>query len=386
MLCGTTFRVPGDVSGDRFDELRELCAAAGDKASLAIGMAGLVMDHTQQDRMHEASELASEAMALIESIGDPALTVALSMSAVLAKLECAECCEALLWSQRAIDFADGDPSAGNLLIGSPLAIALAQRAIARYFLGRPGWRDDLRHGLAMARGADPATYAGFVTYAYFMAIPCGVLRPDDRAVPEIEDALRIAERSGDYFALALARVTLGIALLHRPLAAEREVGRKLMAEEREALLRRGSFLGDLPLFDICLARESARCGDLESAIPLIRAAVDHLFRDGQLLVWGIPGTGLLVETLLSRGADSDVAEAEAAIARLADAPADEGLVMRDIWLLRLRALLAQARDDGTANRDYRDRYREMAGTLGFEGHIVWAGSVGGSDDRSDPMP
>ena len=97
-----------------------------------------------------------------------------------------------------------------------------------------------------------------------------------------------------------------------------------------------------------------------SAIPLMRAAVDHLFREGRLLVWGVPATGVLVETLLDRGADGDVAEAEAAIERLAAAPADEGLVMRDIWLLRLRALLARAHGDAAAYRDYRDRYRDMA--------------------------
>ena len=67
-----------------------------------------------------------------------------------------------------------------------------------------------------------------------------------------------------------------------------------------------------------------------------------------------------------------MAEAEAAIERLAAAPADEGLVMRDIWLLRLRTLLARARGDNVAYRDYRDRYRAMAKTLGYEGHIAWA--------------
>jgi hypothetical protein len=40
-----------------------------------------------------------------------------------------------------------------------------------------------------------------------------------------------------------------------------------------------------------------------------------------------------------------VAEAEAAVEQLAAAPADEGLVIRDIRLLRLRALLAEARGD-----------------------------------------
>ena len=49
-----------------------------------------------------------------------------------------------------------------------------------------------------------------------------------------------------------------------------------------------------------------------------------------------------MQTLLDRGAVGDGVEAEAAVERLASAPADEGLVMREIWLLRMRALLAQA--------------------------------------------
>ena len=65
-------------------------------------------------------------------------------------------------------------------------------------------------------------------------------------------------------------------------------------------------------------------------------------------------------------------EAEAAIERLATAPADDGLVIRDIWLLRLRALLARAHGDEAGYRDYRDRYRAMATSLGFEGHMQWA--------------
>jgi hypothetical protein len=104
----------------------------------------------------------------------------------------------------------------------------------------------------------------------------------------------------------------------------------------------------------------------------MRAAVDHLFREGRLLLWGIPATGVLVEALLDRGADADVAEAEAAIERLSAAPAEAGLVIREIWLLRLRALLARAHGDDTSYREYGDRYRDMAKTLGFEGHIAWA--------------
>ncbi|MGB7867606.1 MAG: cyclase, partial [Mycobacterium sp.] len=372
MLCGIAWRVHLNVAGARFDELRQLCTAAGDKASLAIAMVGLVMDHVFQDRLREASQLASEAIGVIESVGDPTLAVGLSFAPIYAKMESAEWADVLRWSQRVIDLADGDPSKGDFIFGSPLALALLSRAIARYCLGRPGWRDDLRRGLAMARSADPLSYATVVAYAYFVGIPHGVLRPDDRALREIEEALRIAERSGDDLALAFARMTLGLALVHRHTAAERDRGHKLMAEVSDELLRRGYALGELPLANAYLARERARRGDRDDAIPLMRAAADHLFREGRLLWWGIPATGVLVETLLDRGTDGDMVEAEAAISRLADAPADDGLVIREIWLLRLRALLARAHGDGARHREYRDGYRDMARSLGFEGHIAWA--------------
>jgi hypothetical protein len=70
--------------------------------------------------------------------------------------------------------------------------------------------------------------------------------------------------------------------------------------------------------------------------------------------------------------ESDVVEAEAAIIRLADAPADDGLVIREIWLLRLHALLARAHGDEASYRENRDRYRALATELGFEGHIAMA--------------
>ena len=372
MLCGTAWRVHVNVTGDRFDELRELCAAAGDKASLAIGMAGLVMDHAHQDRMREVSQLTSEAMALAESVGDATLTVGLSFPLIYGKIESAEWCEVLRWSQAVVDLADGDPSSGNFLVGCPLALAITTRGMARYWLGRPGWLEDLRDGQPMARGADPASYAGVVGYTYLMGIPLGVLRPDDRALHEIEDALRIAERSSDDTVVGYIRAALAIALMHCQKAAERDRGQKLGAEVGEVLRNQGRNLCDLPITEVYLARERARAGDRDDAIALMRSAVDHLFRTGRLLLWGVPATGVLVETLLDRCADGDVAEAEAAIERLAEAPADDGLVIREVWLLRLQALLARAHGDDARYREYRDRYRDMANTLGFEGHIAWA--------------
>jgi class 3 adenylate cyclase len=372
MLCGIAWRVHMNVSGERFDELRQLCTAAGDQASLAIGMAGLAMDHVFQGRVHEASQLASEAWGLADSIGDPTLTVGLSFPVVYAKMERGDWSTVLRWSQRVIDVADGDPSKGNVIFGSPLAAAFATRALAGCFLGRRGWRDDQRHGLAIARSADPMSYATVVGWVYNAGIPIGARNPDDRVIGEIEDALRIAERSGDDLAVAWARLSLGHALVHRQSAADRDRGEQLLDEVRDVFLRRGQDSCDLPIVNVYLARERARRGDRDEAIPLIRVAVDDLVRAGQLLSWGLPATGALVETLLDRAADGDVAEADAAIERLAAAATEDGLAMREIWLLRLHALLARALGDEPAYRDYRDRYRTMATALGFEGHTRWA--------------
>lgn len=374
MLCGVAWRVHADA-GVRFEELRQLSSTAGDKASLAIAMAGMVIGLAYQARIREAAQLASEAMVLIEAVDDPTLTVGLSFAPIYAKGESTEWSQVLRWSQRVIDLADGDPARGNFIIGSPLAIAHTTRAIACYCLGHPGWRDDLRQGLEMARRADPLSYARAVAYAYFPAIPAGVLRPDVRAVREIEGALRIAERSGDNFALAFARLTLGVALVHRDTAEDHGRGELLLNEVRELFRRQGRNLSELPIVNVYSARDRARRGERDDAIGELRAIVEHLVREGQLLTWGIPATAVLVETLLDRGADSDVAEAAAAVNAVAEARHDQELPVRDIWLLRMRAMLARSRGHTDEYAQLADRYLEMAVALGFEGHIVWAESM-----------
>jgi class 3 adenylate cyclase len=372
LLCGSAWRVHVSVAGEPFDELRELCTAAGDKASLAIATVGLVLDYAYQARLPEASALASETMALLESIGDETLTVGMSVPLIYAKGEAGEWRDALRWSERVIKLADGDPSKGGFILGiSPLAVAFALRAVARYCLGLPGWPDDVTRSLAMARDADALSYALVVVYIYFPGVMVGVLGPDDSTVSEIEAALRIAERSSDDLAVAFTLMSLGVALVHRRTVAERDRGEKLLTEVRDVFQRGGLNLAELPIVHMYLAREMARRGDLDGAIPLMRAAVDDLVRGGQLLAWGVPATGVLVETLLDRGTDADMAEAEAAIERLAGAATDGGFAMYDIWLVRLRALLARARGDAAAYAHFRDRYRHMAKSLGFERHIAW---------------
>jgi hypothetical protein len=175
MLCATAYRARAHDAGARFDELRQLCTAAGDKPSLVIAMAGLVMDHAYQGQIRQASRLASEAMAVIESLADATLTVGLSFPAIYAKIESGEYSDVLRWSQRMVNLSGGDPFKGNFIFGFPLALAFTSRAMARYCLGRSDWRNGLRHGLAMAHSADPLTYAAVVAWGYFPGIANGAV-------------------------------------------------------------------------------------------------------------------------------------------------------------------------------------------------------------------
>jgi hypothetical protein len=170
---------------------------------------------------------------------------------------------------------------------------------------------------------------------------------------------------------ALSDPRLLWGLLNRDATADRNRGLELMMQARDVWLRTQIALQMVPIVELWAAREGARRGDHDAAIPVMRQAVDELHQ-GRRLGYGVWGSGFLVETLLERGAESDLAEAEVAFDRLANLPATEGWVVREITLLRLRALLSRARGDETAYRDYRDRYRDMATSLGFEGHMQWS--------------
>jgi len=58
-------------------------------------------------------------------------------------------------------------------------------------------------------------------------------------------------------------------------------------------------------------------------------------------------------------------------------------VMLTIMLLRLRALLARWRGDEVAYPDLVCRYRAMAESLGFEGHIAWAEAMSDAPQASE---
>ena len=383
MLCAFGIRIQATTTDERFAELQQLCTAADDKSSLAFGMAGMLMVHVLHGRVREASELASEYMTLVESIGDPTLTVLLAFVALPIKMETGPIVDALRWAEQCIDMGEGDP-----LLEPMVAGAYAVRGSARWAQGNPTWKDDLEKAVAMARGTDPMTQ-GYVASVTYSAIPAGVLLADDAAMANLDEALRVAERSSDDLALGLTRLGMGLALLCRDSAAEREDGAAVLAQVREMILAKRFYASELPVVEAWLAREMASTGDRDRALSMIRNAVNTLSENGQ---WGYLSAtaGVLVDTLLARGDEGDVEEAERVISRLASGP-DEAVMYRQVWLLRLRALVARAKGEEIRHRELAQRYRVLATSLGYEGHTAMAVAMIGavrekSSDGSIPAP
>ncbi|TDK86077.1 cyclase [Mycobacterium paragordonae] len=381
MLCATSWQAIQETRG-LFTELRELCTAAGDKVSLAIGMTGLETELMFAGQTREGSRLASEQMTLLASIDDPAATVGLAFIAFNNWFDAGEFGEILRWSDIVIALADGDPATGaDFGFGSPLAAALAWRGVAGWWVGRPGWRQDV-DAAYLARQGDPTSEAMITCWTYGLAITYGALRPDDATMGKLERAMQTAEGSSNA-ALSIVKYGVAAALLHRDAGADRERGLELMMEVRDIWLSEPiTFL--VPVAELWVARVRSWRGDHDPAVPVMRTAVDDLYRAGRPF-FGVLGTGMLVETLLERGANGDLTEAEQAIERLANLRAQDDWAMRDITLLRLRALMARTCSDDDTYRVLVDRYRTMAGTLGFDGHIAWAETMAAraaSDCRS----
>lgn len=379
MLCATDWRAIRESHG-RFEELRELCGEAGDKVSLVIGMSGLETELLYSGRSREGAHLAAEQTALLESIGDPHATIGLSLLPLLTWFDSGGFEEMLRWTDYVVALADGDPTAGAAFgFGSPLAAALAWRGLARWWLGRAGAQQDHEAALAIAKNSDPTTLAGVVAWTcgpfYY-----GVRRADDVALALVEEAERTADGSNDV-AMSVGRFTLGVVLLERDSEDDRNRGLHVMGQARDLFATEGApFL--VPVSDMWIARERAKRGHRDSAITVMRDAVDEIVPAGRVY-YGVWAIGVLVETLLERGAEGDAAEAQSAIDQLADLLGDNHSAVGDIVRLRTQVLLARARGD-VALPDLLRRYRGWAQEYDFDVDIKRAEAFTSELDDSTP--
>lgn len=367
MLCGSTFQVGGTPSDTGFDELRELTTAAGDKRSLVLGMAGHLTALTFNSRNSEAAEVASEFTTLVESIGDPVLTVGLFYAAAQAKWEAGQVSESLRLTQRVIDIADGDATMGDFLLASPLAYALVVRGAAGMFVGRGGWRDDIEAGIALARSVDAGAAPFAHLYKYQAALQNGAVLPTAADVAQAAEDLEFAEQSGNDTALAYALLNSATTLMHTD-PGDRATGLDCLARARALFVAEKLTLSLRRMVDIEFAREQARSGDVDAAIALAATVLDEQFECGEVIFRG-PASTVLVEALLSRGSAADLEAAERAVDRLAAVPTEPGLVLLELPVLRLRGLLSRARGDESGYLRCMQRCLALAQEAGYEAYL-----------------
>ena len=214
-----------------------------------------------QGRIREASHLAAEHTALIESIADPTLMVGLAVGTIGVRVVTGEIQEVLRWSDTVIDLAHDDPVKGNYVMGSPLAAAYATRSLARWCFALPGSRDDMERAIELARSSDPWTRATVMFYTLVPAIAGGIYTADDAACREIDNALRMAEVAGDDLAVSMTKYTKGLLLVHGD-AVDRDRGLELLTEVRELILEGRFYLSELPVVEFYAGREQATHADI----------------------------------------------------------------------------------------------------------------------------
>lgn len=370
MLCATEWQGLRAGQG-RFEELRALCAQAGDKFSLAVGMTGPMSELLYTGRSSDGAHLASEQMALLESIGDSTATVGLILVPICTWFDLGQFDEVLRWSHTAVELAGGDAAAGSGFgFGSPLAAALVWRGTARWWLGRSGWQEDLTRAVEIARSSDPTSFAAVVTWSC-AAIHYGVLPTDDAMLELIEEAVRTAEGSSNV-GVTLITYTYGVALLNCPDVERRTRGLQVMAQAREMFVREdATFL--VTVADLWTAWETFRSGDSDRSLDAMRATVDELERAGRVF-YGLWGASVLVESLLKRGRAADLDEARRVIDVWA-AHVDQDEAIPRLTMLRMCALLTWAGGDPRSARNLVAQYRAAAETLGLGGDPAWAAAL-----------
>jgi adenylate cyclase len=155
---------------------------------------------------------------------------------------------------------------------------------------------------------------------------------------------------------------------------DRGRGLALLSLAREAVTQQRSIAAYLSAIDLEFAIDKERQGDVDGSIGALQSIVEIDIATGAIWATG-RATEVLVETLLRRGRPADIEAARQAIERTAAVPIEQGVVIYELPLLRLRALVGQACGDEAEYRTYRDRYRAMANEIGFEAHIAKADAM-----------
>ena len=355
-------RLAGPRSSGKSGPLRgaaELCTAAGDKVSLAIGMTGLTTELLYAGRSREgiAVRVRTDGAARLDRRSQPdpwgwrSWRSATGSTSVSAR-SCDGRRPSSTWPRH--------PAKGP-------ASALDHRWPSRWHgAALPGggwavrWRQDLDDAVAMARSST-RNPGRVVAWTYGLAIQTERFGPMTPRYTRWEEAERAARRS-QHIAL-LGRVTLGVALLNRDAWQTVSAGGADGSDPR--------VLGARTPLPRPGRRVVARPGPGHARRPGcrhsgMRQAVDDLHQ-AERLVYGVWATGVLVEALLERARRATWPKPTGRSTGWADLP--DGSFRRYGNHSATAAHTAGPRQRRRCRLSKSAiRYRGMAESLGFEGH------------------
>ena len=308
-------------------------------------MGGHITTLTFNSRHREAAQKASEFTNLVESIGDPEMTVGLLYAAGQAMWEAGHAIESTGRVARTHDRpCPRRPHDGELL--DRLAAGVGHDAagwLAKCFWAAKVGETTSQWASKLTRDFDTNTRALAQLYRYAASTGNGAVLPTAADVEATPAFVQIAQQSGDSTAITFAHINRATALLHS-LDGDRAEGMIALSTAREMLVREKLTLTLQRMTEIEFARHWALTGEVDRAIDLTRSVIREQADTGEMIFRGA-ATTVLVEALLQRRSAADVDDACAAIDQLEAVPTDPGFVLHELPILRLRALLSRARGD-----------------------------------------
>lgn len=335
MLISTELFTGTDADNDeRFAELRELVLQAGDLRPLALAMAGRVMAFVvNSSRVPEAIPIAAELADVVDHLVDePASELEILLTAMAfarwancefdATLEITASSLALRLDRPSVDRAVAHAVGG-----------LTEVCLGRYDHGI----EMLRRATELARAMPPVLFSAVLLYWGILA-GMGLHVADD-LVDEMSGALERAESFGDRFGIIAAQWTYGTLLLSTdPDRRGAAIG--LLERARAGILTHKIQNFAMAVIEPQLGLDWARRGRREEAIEMLRARVALHRCDATLFHYPGPAEALC-ELLIARDGPGDLREAEDLLEFWGEHT--PGTAPMDLWMLRVRALLAAAR-------------------------------------------
>ena len=361
MLAWTDWLVGADPDADTcHSELRELTAKSGDVLSLATSIAGrMTALCTNYGKPAEAVASAADLADMIDHIdADAMLKVDLLFTVMWAQFLVCDY-DALFQTAERIRTIAGSE------VNSSVARATAVCGTSRIVTGdAENGQHELEIGIEQARQTDAVTFAAVMTLKCCLTA-VGLEPPTASALDDAREALRRAEAYGDNFATACALWACGTVLLRLDRSSEKTAVEYLKSA-RDIITKHRTVVVALAPIEADLALVAARAGDVDGAIDTMRTVIGRQMENFDVTFMGVTFPAL-IQLLVERGHDDDLAEADMMVAGLEAQAAQLKLPAMQLCAAFCRTVIARTDEDRqTAERGY----AEIAESMSARGDLM----------------